>query len=293
MKFTILERWQRSLKELLSGQEWIKEVFEWLITVGITILVVVVVLHILHRIFRKILHSGDKLYIRFVEQTLRTAIILLAVFSVFMSSDFTEPFGRVLFQGTAIIGAIAGLAAQPVISDLICGFMLSASKPFDLGDRVELEDGTAGIIKDITIRHVVIRTIDTMDVIIPNSKLNSMRILNTSHHTKIRSVHFRFSVAYDCDVEQAMQVIGKAVEESPYSVKGFPSEDGEKYGPVYFIAYEESSLTMATTVYYEPTSPTEVVKSDINCRVKKALSENGIEIPYPYLNVLMQKDISS
>ena len=43
---------------------------------------------------------------------------------------------------------------------------------------------------------------------------------------------------------------------------------------------------MATTVYYEPTSPTEVVKDDINSRVKRALETNGIEIPYNYLNII-------
>ena len=46
---------------------------------------------------------------------------------------------------------------------------------------------------------------------------------------------------------------------------------------------------MATTVYYEPTTPTEVVKSDINTRVKRALDENGIEIPYNYVNVVVNE----
>ena len=46
---------------------------------------------------------------------------------------------------------------------------------------------------------------------------------------------------------------------------------------------------MATTVYFEPTTPTEVVKSDINSRVKRALEESGIEIPYNYVNVVMKE----
>ena len=44
---------------------------------------------------------------------------------------------------------------------------------------------------------------------------------------------------------------------------------------------------MATTVYYEPKSATEAVKSDINTRVKAALDAAGIEIPYSYVNVVM------
>ena len=56
------------------------------------------------------------------------------------------------------------------------------------------------------------------------------------------------------------------------------------------MAYEESSLQLATTVYFEPAVPSEVVKSDINLRINKALQENGIEIPYPYLNVIQKQE---
>jgi len=64
---------------------------------------------------------------------------------------------------------------------------------------------------------------------------------------------------------------------------------GQEYGPVYFIQYADSSLVMASTVYYEPTTLTEDVKSGINTRVKQALDENGIEIPYNYVNVVVNE----
>ena len=84
-----------------------------------------------------------------------------------------------------MIAAVAGFAAQPVIADLICGMMISATKPFDIGDRIELEDGTAGIVKDITLRHVTLQDIDTIVRIIPNSKLNGMKITNMPGHALI------------------------------------------------------------------------------------------------------------
>ena len=257
-----------------------------LLVVGAAI-VVFVALRLERKVARKVLARNNTINLRFVESVVRFVIIFVAVLWVVMSSKVTEPLGRVVFQGTAIIGAIAGFAAQPVISDLICGVMISSAKPFDLGDRIELDNGTAGIVKDITLRHVVIQTIDTVKVVIPNSKLNGMLITNLSYHTTIRSVHFRFNVSYDTDPTQAMAVIRKAVEESPYSIPGKPGENGGEYGPVYFIQYADSSLVMATTVYFEPVTPSEVVKSDINTRVMKTLNENGIEIPYNYINVVM------
>lgn len=114
-----------------------------------------------------------------------------------------------------------------------------------------------------------------------------MRITNMSTQVGKRSAYFRFNIAYDSDVDRAMAVIRRAVEESPYSIPGKPGEQGGEYGPVYFIEYAASSLVMATTVYYEANHATEVVKSDINARVKRALDKNGIEIPYDYVNVVM------
>ncbi len=259
-------------------------------TAVVTAVVVTYLLRFEKKVTRKLLSKVNNINLRFVASILRFIVILLAVQWVIMSSPLTQSFGRILFQGTAIVGAIAGFAAQPVIADLICGLMLSATKPFDIGDRIELEDGTAGIVKDITLRHVVLQTIDTMRVIIPNSKLNAMKVTNMSlRGSRLRSIHFHFGTAYGTDVERAIAVIRQAVEESPHTVPGKPGAAGNEYGPVYFMAFEESSLTLATTVYFEPTTPSEVVKSDINARVKRALEAAGIEIPYNYINVVMNE----
>ena len=255
-------------------------------TAVIAFVVVYAVLRLEKKVSKKLIAKRNNINLRFVENIVRFIVIFLAVQWVVMSSDLTEPFGRVLFQGTTVIAAIAGFAAQPVIADMICGLMLSVTKPFDIGDRIELEDGRAGIVKDITLRHVTLQDIDTLLLVIPNSKLNGMKITNMSQLRPKRSVHFRFHVAYNADVDRAMAVIADAVRQSPYTVPQTP--EGE-YAPVYFISYGESSLVMATTAYYEATSRTEVMKSDVNLRVRHALNEAGIEIPYNYVNFVMHE----
>jgi small-conductance mechanosensitive channel len=164
--------------------------------------------------------------------------------------------------------------------------MISATKPFNIGDRIELDDGTAGIVKDITIRHVVLQGIDTLKIIIPNSEINSKRITNLSHQTTTRSIHFRFQVGLSSKISLVKEVIKTAISESPYSVP----RTGEEYSPVYFMNYTNNGLEMGTTVYYEPTSPTEIVRDDINTRVNRALNTAKIEIPYNYTNVIMNPD---
>ena len=254
---------------------------------GINIIIAFVVAFILlqleKRIAKRWIRRYDGINARFAERLIRFIIIFIATMWVIMSSSLTQSFGNSLFQGTAVLAAIAGFAAKPILSDMFCGFMISTTKPFNIGDRIELDDGTAGIVKDITIRHVVLQGIDTLKIVIPNSEINAKRITNLSHMTTTRSIHFRFDVGLNTRIEQAKQVIQDAIRQSPYSVP----RDGDNYSPVYFINYLPNGLQMATTVYYKPTSPTEIVKDDINTRVKQALDTAGIEIPYPYMTVLM------
>lgn len=275
--------------ESLNVHPVVWQAIQLVLTTVAAVLIVMLVLRLERKAATRLLDRKKNINLRFVESVVRFVLILLAVEWVIMSSPLTQSLGKMLFQGTTVIAAIAGFAAQPVIADIICGMMMSATRPFDIGDRIELEDGTAGIVKDITLRHVVIQTIDTVQAIIPNSKLNGMKITNLSFQTLTRSVHFRFNVAYNTDVERAKAVIAQAIQESPLSIPGKPGKDGGTYGPVYFIEYSTSSLVMATTVYFEPTNPSEVVKSDINGRVKRALEDAGIEIPYEYVNVVMSE----
>jgi len=253
-----------------------------LISILVATIIVFVLLKLERKVARKWIDKYDGINARFSEKVIRFVIIFMAVLWVIMSNSITQSFGSSLFQGTAVLAAIAGFAAKPVLSDMFCGFMISTTKPFNIGDRIELDDGTAGIVKDITIRHVVLQGIDTLKIVIPNSEINSRRITNLSHMTKTRSIHFRFVVGLNTNVDEAKRVIQAAVSECPWSLPRV----GEDYSPVYFLQFTDSGLMMATTVYYAPTAPTEVVKDDINSRVKRALDAANIEIPYNYVNVI-------
>lgn len=253
------------------------------ISVAGAVIICFLLLKLEKKIAKKWIAKHDAINSRFAEQVIRFVIIFIGVMWVIMTSDITRSFGTSLFQGTAVLAAIAGFAAKPVLSDMFCGFMISMTKPFNIGDRIELEDGTAGIVQDITIRHVILRGIDTLKYMIPNSEINGMSITNLSHQARTLSIHFRFSVGLNSDVEQVKKLISDAVKSSPYTV---PRNDKD-YSPVYFFRYLTNGLEMAVTVFYEPESPTEVVQDDINCRVNIALNAGGIEIPYDYMTVVM------
>lgn len=259
-------------------------IVELIIYTLIAAVVTTIVLLIYNRFVKRKLKDKKNLTVRFTQNIIRTAIILVAVIWVLVSSSATTDIGKVLFQGTAIIGAVVGLAAQSVLGDFFSGISITINQPFEIGDRLELENGIVGVVKDITPRHVVLLGMDGIEIIIPNSKINALVITNTSHGN-FRSVQMSFNVAYGTDIEKATEIVRNVIIESEYTE---PSWKDKEYGPVYFTSFADSSLVLKTTVYYKSSTSIALGTTDINKRVQKAFDEAGIEIPFNYVNVVMK-----
>ncbi len=274
-----------NIKSLLDTTTTLGQVIELALYALVAMVVTTIVLLIYGKFAKKKLKDKNNLTIRFTQNIIRTAIILAAVIWVLVSATATTDIGKVLFQGTAIIGAVAGLAAQPVLGDFFSGIAITLNKPFEIGDWVELENGTVGVIADITPRHVVIRGLGTVDIIVPNSKINSLIIKDTSFK-KLRSAKMTFNVAYGSDVEKACEVIRNVITESELTVMAAKETE---YGPVYFESFADSSLVLATVIYFKQATSFLAVKDDINRRVNDAFEKEGIEIPFNYVNVVMKK----
>ncbi len=238
-------------------------------------------------IFRQIGKKKKGLHLAFFENVAVGAAAVALIIIIISSFSGAGAVWQSLLGGTAIVSAVLAFAAQDVIKDILAGLMISLHRPFDIGDRIVLEDGTAGIVENITLRHVVIRVIHTFRVIIPNSRINAMRLTNYSYQRKDRAVEFRFSVGYDSDMEKVKATIAKAVEESPYSYPGCKDPQGNfGYAPVLFREFADSALIMSVSVFYKRGNPTELVVDDVNTRVREALIAAEIEIPYNYVNVV-------
>lgn len=258
-------------------------VFELLIYTLIAALITAIVLLVYGRFVNKKLKNKQNIQIRFTQNIIKTFIILVAIIWVLVSSTATTDIGKILFQGTAIIGAVAGLAAQPVLGDFFSGLALTFNKPFEIGDWVELENGVAGVVADITPRHVVLRSLGTVEIIVPNSKINALIIKDTSLK-KLRSVKMEFNVAYGSDVDKVSEVIKNEIINSELTV---PAKN-EEYSDVFFESFADSSLVFSTIVYFKQSTSGFAVKSDVNKRVNSAFEKEGIEIPFNYVNVVMK-----
>ncbi len=277
-------KWLSKLINDLSAP-W--NVFSWIAVTVVSCFIIWGTAKLIRLIFRGIGKKKKGLHLAFFENVAVGAAVIALVIVIISSFSGAGAVWQSLLGGTAIVSAVLAFAAQDVIKDILAGLMISLHRPFDIGDRIVLDDGTAGIVENITLRHVVIRTTHSFRAVIPNSKINAMRLMNYSYERRDRAVDMRFAVGYDSDMDLVKKTIRDAVGESPYSYPGYKDPQGKlDYAPVLFREFADSALIMTVAVYYKRGNPTELVVDDINTRVREALISAGIEIPYNYINVV-------
>ncbi|MCR5420678.1 MAG: mechanosensitive ion channel family protein [Lachnospiraceae bacterium] len=238
-------------------------------------------------IFKKRSRNKNIIHERYLGQLIELVIIIICLLDIFSIVDPSNSINSVLIKCSALVVAILGFAAQTAISDIICGLLISVSRPFEIGDRICIEGIEPGVVEDITLRHTVLLIYDELRIIIPNSELSSKIVTNTSYRKKDRrGIHMKFSVSYETDVQLAMDVIRDCVNESPYTLSVERNGVAEDSSPVYFLTFADSALILETTIFVLSRTSNYVAMTDINLRVNNAFKENNIEIPYNYLNVI-------
>jgi small-conductance mechanosensitive channel len=230
--------------------------------------------------FRSSLHG------KYLLQIVRLIIFVLCLSEMLEVIDPELNMRSILLRGSALVVAILGFAAQPVISAVMSGLLISIHKPFEIGDRVIIDGAATGVVEDITLRHTVIAIYDGFRVIIPNSELNSRVVTNTSYQMKDRrGIHLSYSVSYETDVQKAMDVIRDCVAASPYTLSVENNGIHEDSSPVYFFKFDSSALILETTIWVARETDGCKAITDVNTRVLNAFRRYGIEIPYQYVNV--------
>ncbi len=182
-------------------------------------------------------------------------------------------------MGLAVAGSIAGVilgfALQPVISNLAAGLLILTEKILSPGELVEI-DGVKGIVTDVTLFSTTIQRMDGVYVRYPNSMIISTKVISYSRSPVIR-LDFTVSIAYREDAEKAYEVIRKVVESHPLVLRD-PK-------PEIFVANLGSSGVDILVRVWVPTKFWYDVKMDLLWKIKKAISDAGIEIPFTQVDI--------
>lgn len=201
-------------------------------------------------------------------KTVKVIIGLLAVISVlpFLSIDLT---GLVLAGGFA--GLIIGFASQSVVSNLVSGIFLIIEQPIKIGDEILLE-GIEGIVEDIRFLSTIMRTYEGVYVRLPNEKVFTSIITNYVADIA-RRFQYSVGISYRNDAGKAMEVIHSVLENHPYVLKHPAS--------LVFVDNLGTSSVNLIIRAWTPSGEWYKTKRELLWKVKEALDNAGIDIPYP------------
>lgn len=178
----------------------------------------------------------------------------------------------------AILGAASlavGLAFKDTFSNIGAGVLLIFFRPFKVGDFVNA-GGEAGVVEEINLFSVLMKTGDNKRIIIPNSGVIGKTITNFSANAT-RRVDLTFGIGYEDDLKLAKQTLLDVVNADERVLKD----------PAPFVAVSEladSSVNFVVRVWVNSADYWGVY-FDTTEKVKLTFDEKGISIPFPQMEI--------
>lgn len=222
--------------------------------------------------FGKFDKSVQTFIVSFINISLKCLVLItgLGYIGVPMTSMIT------LF-GTASLAV--GLALQGGLTNMVGGLMILIFKPFKVGDWIE-SNGVSGSVDEITIFYTSISTLDSTKVVLPNGNLANSNIKNFTTNAK-RKLCVDFSVSYDSDIDKVKKILKDVIDKEEMVLK-----DEEIF--IRLTEHSDSALIFTVRVWTENKNfwP---LKFNLLENVKKEFDKNKITIPFPQLDVHMDK----
>lgn len=213
-----------------------------------------------------------------IESGVRYTLVRISHYLVMVvGTIFAFQFVGIDLSGLAVIFGLLsvgiGFGLQNVTSNFVAGLILLFERPIKIGDRVTVGD-TEGDVEAIKMRATMIRTLDNISIIVPNSEFISSNVVNWSHgDSKIR-LDLEVGVSYNSDLDLVLKSLKEVAEEHPKVLK-HPAAD------VLFRSFGDSSWNLMLRGWINDPRGHHVVRSEINCAIVRKFRENGVEIPFP------------
>lgn len=240
------------------------------------------VANILLRIVKKLLGRSkmDVILVNFVVPILHALLLLFIVVAALdqLGVDTTSLIALLAAAGLAV-----GLAMKDSLQNFAAGVMLIIFRPFTAGDFVEA-GGTAGVVETISIFSTIMRTGDNREVIVPNGAIYNGTITNYSAR-ETRRIDMVFGIGYDDDIRKVKQLLGDILAADERVLK-------EPAAQVVVGELANSSVNFHVRPWVKSGDYWDV-RFDLTERIKLAFDDNGISIPYPQMDVHLNKTPTS
>lgn len=244
-------------------------------------LIGVQVIRLVRKIVRRSLKRGnaDVGVMQFLDSFIKVVMYVLLVFMI--ASGFgLDATSVVALLGSA--GVAIGLAVQGSLSNFAGGVLILLLKPFRVDDYIKVDnDGHEGTVREIQLFYTKLATPDNHVVIIPNGSLANSSILNMSTLGE-RRMDIIVGISYDADIRMAREVILKVLEEDEAVLK-------DKDHRVFVQELADSGVNLNVRCYAVNEQYWEC-KWRITEQIKYALDGAGISIPYPQMDVHIDRN---
>ncbi len=176
-----------------------------------------------------------------------------------------------------------GFGLQNVASNFVSGLIILFERPIKIGDRITIGD-VWGDVVNISLRATLIRTVDNVAIIVPNSEFISSQVINWSHRDPKVRVHIPVGVAYGSDVPLVISSLLEVAKSHPEVMEDPPPK-------VWFTEFGDSSLNFELLAWtLDPKSRPDVI-SDLNKGIDEIFRKNKVEIPFPQRDLHVRSSV--
>ncbi len=166
-----------------------------------------------------------------------------------------------------------GFGLQNITSNFISGLILLFERPIMVGDRITVGD-IEGDVEAINMRATVLRSLNNISVIVPNSEFVSERVINWTHGDPRIRVDIDVGVSYNSVLEDVMKALHQVADENPDVLKS-PLHD------VLLKSFGDSAWDMQLRIWIKNPQQHRIIRSEINKAIVDKFRKMNVEIPFP------------
>lgn len=221
------------------------------------------------------------------EVVFRIVQVILYVLVIFTILDYWNLDIRGILLGAGALAAIVGLSAKQTLSSALAGLVLLFSRPFKVGDWIQIED-TEGTVRRITIVNTILTTPRDEEVVIPNDTISDKKIRNKTKTNKLR-LSAKVMSSYECDVQKSLTIAERKVSECDI-VSDVPEPRSQ------VEEFADSGIQMRILFWIEKPTPRRrnVCRSIVMKKVRESFdNSDDVRIPYQTTKIKFSGDEES
>ncbi len=230
----------------------------------------------------------DETKVGFVRQIAVVCVYVIGTAAFLSLIPGMEKVSNSILASAGIMAMAVGLASQEALSNIIGGLFIIFSRPFKVGDFIQVDEVIVGTVVEITLRHTVIRNIENRMILVPNNKINSSTIVNSSYGDTSTCALVEVGVSYNTELDRAISVMRDVVMSHPMLIDIRSNEDVSAGVPkvvIRVVNLGDSAITLRAWAWAANSANAFAMKCDLLKSLKERFDIENIEIPYPYYNI--------